>query len=149
MLPSDRFVAGLAAFLVGHLLFIAAFRSTGARLRWPPAPPLAIVAGVSLSVLWPHLGGLEAPAVVYTLALSGMAWWAWSAWLERRAGGSLMAAAGATVFLLSDAALAANRFRAPFAGADLLVLGTYYLAIWMIAWSVGRIPTRRHRAAAS
>ena len=42
------------------------------------------------------------------------------------------------LFVVSDAALATNRFRGAFASAQLLVLGTYYPAQWLIALSVMR-----------
>ena len=49
---------------------------------------------------------------------------------------ALAAAVGATLFMVSDTALAANKFRTPFRSAELLILGTYYTAIWLIALSV-------------
>ncbi|MCZ7535099.1 MAG: lysoplasmalogenase [Acidimicrobiia bacterium] len=43
MLPSDRFVAGLASFLVGHVLYVAGFMTDPRRRgrspsRWPSSP---------------------------------------------------------------------------------------------------------------
>jgi len=45
--------------------------------------------------------------------------------------------AGATLFVVSDAALAANRFRTPFAAAQAVVLGTYFSGQCLIALSTG------------
>jgi len=39
------------------------------------------------------------------------------------------------LFVASDATLGLVRFRADFAGSRAVVLGTYYLAQWMIATS--------------
>jgi uncharacterized membrane protein YhhN len=41
MLPSDRFVAGLVAFLVAHIFYIVAFTSEISALIWWPLIPLA------------------------------------------------------------------------------------------------------------
>jgi hypothetical protein len=38
--------------------------------------------------------------------------------------------------MFSDSILALNRFRAEFRAADLIVLSTYYLSLWLIALSV-------------
>ena len=63
---------------------------------------------------------------------------AWQALERSRLGaheGAWWAAVGAVLFVASDAALALVRFRADFAGSRAFVLGTYFLAQWMIATS--------------
>jgi len=46
MLPSDRFVAGLVAFLMAHLCYIAAFGSEiDALAWWPLIPPVIFGVG--------------------------------------------------------------------------------------------------------
>ena len=47
-----------------------------------------------------------------------------------------MAAAGTTLFVVSDAALAINRFAAPYPWSSLVILATYWMAQWAIASSV-------------
>ena len=47
-------------------------------------------------------------------------------------------ACGASLFLLSDALLAWNRFRVEFKSAQLLVLGTYYAAQWALVLSLSQ-----------
>src|SRR2546423_1419080 len=75
MLPSDRFITGLLSFLVAHLFYIAAFTSgrsqTGA--LWY-AIPFLIYGGVMLRVLFPHLGRMKLPVVIYMLVILMMAW---------------------------------------------------------------------------
>jgi uncharacterized membrane protein YhhN len=51
--------------------------------------------------------------------------------------GTLAAAAGAFLLLVSDAVLAIDRFRRPFHLVHLAVLGTYYVGQLLIAVSVG------------
>ena len=136
MLPSDRFVAGLAAFLVAHLFYIGAFTRDGGFTRGSAtALPLLAIGIILLSLLWPFLGPLRPPVLAYMLVILVMAWQS----LERsRTGahdGAWWAAVGAVLFVASDASLGLARFRGDFPGSRTLVLGTYYLAQWMIATS--------------
>jgi uncharacterized membrane protein YhhN len=52
-----------------------------------------------------------------------------------------MAAIGAALFMLSDTVLAYDRFRAPLPQSALLILATYYLALWHIARSMAAKPS--------
>jgi uncharacterized membrane protein YhhN len=137
MLPRDRFVAGLAAFLIAHLHYIAAFaRGGGATSSLFIILPLLLYAALLLRWLLPHVPApLRVPVLLYALALAAMVWQA----AERaHAGrpGAMLAAAGALLFLVSDSALASNRFVRHFRGADALVLGTYFTAQALIALSL-------------
>jgi uncharacterized membrane protein YhhN len=136
MLPRDRFVAGLAAFLLAHLLYIGAF-TFGVRTIWWIVLPLAAYGVVLLRILLPHVANrLKAPVIVYALVLLAMAWAAAARGVTGLPGGAF-AAAGALLFVASDSALAINRFARPFRGADAVVLGTYYAAQTLIALSIG------------
>lgn len=137
MLPGDRFTAGLASFLVAHLLYIAAFASEKGGLRNPAAAfTIGLVAAAMLVLLWPDLGALRLPVGAYVTVIAVMGWQAFARW--GHSPGSERAAIGALSFLVSDGALAVNRFRGGFGGSTLVVLGTYWLAQWLIARSVQR-----------
>jgi uncharacterized membrane protein YhhN len=136
MLPSDRFIHGLVSFLVAHLFYIAAFMLAGGRIVsvWA-ALPLAIHGGLMLWLLWPFLGKMKAPVIVYVVLILLMAWMAWSRYLLTRQAGSYLAAVGATLFVASDSFLAVNRFKGGFRSAQFLILSTYFAAQWLIALS--------------
>ena len=51
---------------------------------------------------------------------------------------TLFAACGAILFLISDALLAWNRFRMKLKSAQFLIMGTYYVAQWALAMSIGQ-----------
>lgn len=124
LLDKDRyFLHGLGAFLIGHIWFIALVGlNTGVSV---PALlfGVALAAGM-LTLLWPGLRPkLRLPVALYALALAGVLGVA-------APGGSL---AGAAVFMLSDTILAWNRFRTPLPRGDLLVMVTYYSAVFLIA----------------
>jgi len=137
MLPGDRFVAGLAAFLVAHLCYLGAFtRGGGFTTSNATALPLAAAGVTLLALLWPTLGPMRLPVLAYVAAILAMAWQA----LERSRlathEGAGWAAVGAVLFVASDASLGIDRFLTPFPAAPAVVLGTYYFAQWMIATSV-------------
>lgn len=132
MLPQGLFVAGLAAFLLAHLCYIRAFTVDGAGLRAPllPGIPVLVAAIAVLVYLWPSLGPMRVPVSCYVATITIMSWQAVARWWVRRTPDAAFAAAGSLCFLASDASLAINRFVAPFAGATLVILGTYYAAQW-------------------
>ena len=136
------FVLGLSAFLIGHVLFIAAF-VTGLPLS-PLFLPLPAVLGAGAFLLlaagyavWllPRTGRLQPAVLLYLTVLSLMV----LAALLRSALGEHTAddwvLAGALLFALSDAVLAYRKFvAAPWWGQPVTLL-TYYLAIGVMAWA--------------
>ena len=137
MLPSDRFVAGLSSFLVAHLLYIAAFAGEVSQPAWGVLALLLAFAVPMYLALLPRLGPLRLPVAGYVTAIVAMAWLAAARWLEHGDTGALLACCGALLFVISDSALAWNRFRGGFRRAQVVVLGTYFSAQWLIALSVG------------
>lgn len=137
MLPGDRFIPGLASFLLAHIAYLVAF-TTGVPPGTRPAAllPFAASAGVLLAVLWPHLGARRTPVAAYVGAIVWMAWQALARALALGTAATALAAAGAALFVVSDAALALDRFKRPFRSARAVVMTTYVAAQWLIALSV-------------
>jgi uncharacterized membrane protein YhhN len=138
MLPQDRFLAGLGTFLLAHVAYVAGFGSR-AEIGVHPTVliPLLAAALVLLRMLWPGLGRLRAPVLIYTVVILVMVWTAWNWQLTRSSPGATLAAVGATLFMGSDAILALNRFQRPFRSAQALVMSTYVAAQALISLSVG------------
>ena len=140
VLPSNRFAAGLAAFLLAHVAYIAAF-SVGdplaaRQLAW--LPPFLALGGALTAFVWRGLGSLRVPVLVYAATISVMTW---RAAIRGQVdavprGSYVLALCGACLFLASDAVLAVRRFRRPFRGAHALELSAYWLAQLLIALSV-------------
>ncbi|MCA9836558.1 MAG: lysoplasmalogenase [Trueperaceae bacterium] len=131
------FVAGLASFLVTHLLYSLAFFSgfsTGGLVFI--ALPLVIYGFIMLLLLWSKLGTLKVPVMLYILAILFMTYQAGERWLELRDLASLLAFSGTLLFALSDSLLAFDRFRQRLEYAQSWVLSTYYAAQWLIALSL-------------
>jgi uncharacterized membrane protein YhhN len=127
MLPRDRFVAGLAAFLLGHVAYIAGFSAAGASgltaLLWL-VPLLVVLAVVLPPVIRGVLRGgrekLVAPILFYALVICVMA-------ASALASGSRLAAAGALLFVVSDGLIAYRRFVIDRAWMALAIIVTYHL----------------------
>jgi uncharacterized membrane protein YhhN len=125
ILPTDRFVAGLAAFLVGHLCYVAGLWTHG-----PGGVAFAVAAAVVVLIVAPVgrriLGALRGrrdlvvPVGLYMVVISVML-------ATALATGNVLAGVGAALFVASDAMIAWNRFVAPFRAADLGIMVTYHL----------------------
>jgi uncharacterized membrane protein YhhN len=136
MLPEDRFVPGLVSFLCAHVFYIAAFaRESGGALSFWTLVPFLIYGGLMLRVLWPRLGKMKLPVLIYVAVILAMGWAAAGRRLLTEQEGSLLAFLGATLFIASDSFLALDRFRRPFRSAQILILSTYFAAQWLIALS--------------
>ncbi len=137
MLPGDRFLAGLVSFLIAHIVYIGAFIYLGG-FQWD-LPALALYAAVGaamLLVLWRGLGGLRLPVLIYMTVILVMGWQSLALWRAYSSAGALAAAAGGALFVVSDSALAFERFRQPFVASRALVLTTYYAAQALLALSI-------------
>lgn len=140
MLPGDRFIAGLLAFLLAHLAYIVAF-ATAPGFDLEPISglvllPLVLYSGTIFRTLAPYLGRLRIPVFFYLLAIVAMAWCALDLWRTTGTPATGFAALGALFFVISDTILARNRFVGRFASAQALILGTYFAAQWLIALSL-------------
>jgi uncharacterized membrane protein YhhN len=131
------FLAGLALFLVAHLVYVAAFVADERSPRLLRAVPFAAYGVTMYRVLAPGLGPLAFPVALYALAISTMMWRAaarvrpgeWAGWI---------ALLGALCFGASDTLLAFDRFHAPVPGAAWLVMLTYWAGQAGIAASAVR-----------
>jgi uncharacterized membrane protein YhhN len=114
LLPPVQFLAGLAAFLVAHIAYLAIFL-LGA-LRPEPATLAVVVALVLLLTAGRRIlegasaAGIGGPVLVYFGVIAAMA-------VAATASGSLLAAVGAWLFVASDTILGWDRFVGPRPGS--------------------------------
>jgi uncharacterized membrane protein YhhN len=139
MLPSDRFVPGLVAFLIAHLFYSAAFVSGISSLIWWLLILFVIYGIIIYIILAPSLGKLKLPVLIYIVVILIMAWLAWERWGQAGQSGALLASIGAILFIISDSILAIDRFRGAFRLSRALNLSTYFAAQLLIAGSVGAL----------
>jgi uncharacterized membrane protein YhhN len=131
LLSKRGFIAGLAAFLIGHVAYVVAVARVVPIERW--ASPLALVpiaaAGVALVWLWPHLGKLRVAVIAYVIAIVAMV-------IAAIALGRPRFVAGAVLFFASDLAVARDKFVAPGLANRACGLPAYYAGQLLIAWSI-------------
>lgn len=105
----QAFLSGLAAFLLAHIAYVAAFVVNGISLRWLAGAAIPVI-GVAIGVaawLAPHTPPeLSLPVRLYTIVISGMVI---AAVGTRGKGGSVLILVGALLFFLSDLSVAALR----------------------------------------
>jgi uncharacterized membrane protein YhhN len=135
MLPGDLFVAGLAAFLVGHLAYVGGFLAAGVSAPAVLAG-LAVVAVALLLVGRPLLAGarrkepaMVVPVAAYMAVISAMLVTAIGA-------GPGLAVAGAALFYTSDALIGLGRFVRAWPWSPLAVIVTYHLGQGLLVVSL-------------
>lgn len=140
MLPRNGFLPGLVSFLFAHVSYIVAFLA--APLAPGPAWPLLLLLPISGTLILRHLwtflpATLKGPVSLYVAVIVLMATLAVSRAMTYNDVATRSAALGALLFYASDAALAINRFRRPFALVHIVVLGSYFVGQLLIALSAG------------
>jgi uncharacterized membrane protein YhhN len=137
---SDRaFLAGLASFLVAHVLYVVAFLGVATLSPWTWGAGVGVLAaiGLLLPAIWPGVAPrLRLPVCCYAAAIGAMVVSAASTQGGRLGGAAWFAAAGATLFFVADSSLALNRFRRPIPHEAVLTMGVYWLGQLGIVLSV-------------
>ena len=130
------FLGGLAAFLLAHVAYTAAFWVDGAPGLVFPLALLGFGAVGVLTVrwLWPHLpAGDRPPVVAYVAVIAVMCA---AATDFSRSVGSVVPALGAACFMASDLSVARDRFVVRSVANRLWGLPLYYVAQLLLAWTV-------------
>ena len=129
MLPRDAFIPGLASFAVAQILFTVSFVTSdvnGGRLV------IGLIIAIPVSGLLARRfvgaikrsghGELVVPVVVYMIVISAMA-------VGSIGAGSVVAVAGAVLFMASDSLIAESRFVREQRWHDVGIMVTYHLAL--------------------
>jgi uncharacterized membrane protein YhhN len=142
LINPDYFIGGLIAFLISHVLYIFSYRQhqdaenaqplSGvhrARLAFP-----ILLAGSGLVViLYPVLGALKIPVIIYATIITGMALTALFRYGRTTSKSFWFVFVGAVLFMISDSILAINKFLTPVENAGFLIMVTYISAQYCIA----------------
>jgi uncharacterized membrane protein YhhN len=136
-----HFLLGLFAFLISHIFYILTYRQHKLaesehglqgmqRIRF--AFPVILTGTGLIVVLYPVLGNLKFPVVLYALVLMLMVLNALFRYGHTNVKSFWMVFAGAVLFLASDATLAINKFLQPFGKGVLVIMLTYIAAQYLI-----------------
>lgn len=141
------FLAGLGLFLVGHIFFILSYR----QLRWESSDTdmslgmllrfsvLLMMPGIVLVfLLYPTLGGMRVPVILYALAITAMVKFSFYRFQRTTSVSFWLVFCGSLIFMLSDSLIAIGKFMSPFANSAFLVMLTYIAAQFMIVEGLSR-----------
>ena len=135
------FLAGLVAFLVGHIWYTVAFIHTAAihQLAWIGFLVVLLASGWIYFWLKPHLGSLKRPVLLYIIFISLMVGGAWILLGDGglSLSGRLMVFSGAVLFYFSDLFVARQRFVQKAYRNRLFGLPIYYAGQFLLAFSIG------------
>jgi len=131
---SSFFIFGLLSFLLAHIAYIFIYRKAkypNTELALLPTQQmrylfiLVLAGSAVIYVLFPHLGDLALPVIVYAGALTYMAIAALYRYGRTTGSSFALVFIGAMLFMLSDSMLAVNKFVGAFSYAGFWVMATY------------------------
>ncbi|QOI97273.1 MAG: lysoplasmalogenase [Flammeovirgaceae bacterium] len=139
------FIYGLAAFLLAHVLFIFSYRQH----RWEDetntlqglqrvrfAFPLILSGSGLVVILYPYLGDMKWPVLVYALVITLMSIQALFRYGRTGQGSFVMVFGGSILFMISDSLLAINKFIESLPLADFWIMLTYIAAQLLIVQGI-------------
>ncbi|MCU1372448.1 MAG: putative rane protein [Ilumatobacteraceae bacterium] len=137
MLDERWFVAGLGSFLLGHIAYIVGLQLAPRSWGWTAVGIVAVLVAIGTvgrRVVQGVAGGehreMVGPVIAYLVVISAMVVSAFGT-------AGLWAIVGASLFYVSDATLAWNRFLEQRRFGPLAVMVTYHLGqIGLVAWLV-------------
>jgi uncharacterized membrane protein YhhN len=127
----NYFVLGLSLFLVAHLFYIATFAHTLDPLHARPWALVVLSVYVILLtvLLFPHLGDLRIPVLLYIAVITTMG-------ILATFQPNPLVLAGAFLFILSDSLIAVDKFLVTVPYARYAIMITYYSAQGLLTYGL-------------
>lgn len=132
------FILGLISFLTTHIFYIIYFlkirpKQTSLFKKYRFLPALVAMYGITLTwQLFPHLGNLKIPVVVYAAVICCMLLCSIHIYNRVNNNAAICYITGALAFVISDSLLAINKFYTAFPYSGLLIMLTYCAAQYFI-----------------
>jgi uncharacterized membrane protein YhhN len=133
------FIFGLVSFLVSHLVYIVLFnkqqttRENDNKVQfWIGVLLIIGYFTFMIFTLFPKLGPLKIPVLVYAIVITTMLFFAFKGSLKWAIPANNYILIGAIVFVSSDSVLAFNKFYTPIENASFYIMATYCLAQYLI-----------------
>jgi uncharacterized membrane protein YhhN len=131
----NMFIFGLVAFLIAHLFYIIAYHQTGAakgELRPLDIIKFLLLGSILIWLIYPGLGSMMLPVLVYALVLLGMGIWAHKRRGSTSANSFTLVSIGVVLFVISDGMIAVNKFAFEIPAERILIMSTYMTAQYLI-----------------
>jgi uncharacterized membrane protein YhhN len=133
---SNFFLAGLVSFLVAHIFYIVFFHRVRMEQTVTAKPflliPVLVYYVALVTFLSPHLGDMKLPVRIYGVVICFMLMLALHMLYIKNKNAGLLMLIGALLFVISDSALAINKFYSSFSGAGIIIMLTYGIAQLLI-----------------
>ena len=138
LLFPNFFVFGLGSFLIGHLLFIRAFvKEVGWQLPYTVGIPLILVGCLLFGFTHSNLERLLIPVVFYMAIIVLMSWQGIALSIKSTQIAFKRIGIAVSFFFFFFSLIALDKFYIPFAFSGIVVLSTYWIAIFLLANSTG------------
>lgn len=144
------FIFGLVAFLISHIVYIILFskqqktRSIESKSKYRVGISFILVYFAAMVfTLFPKLGPLKIPVLVYAIVISTMLYFAFKGsfiWTKLPNNPILL---GAIFFVTSDSILAFNKFYSPIPFVSFLIMLTYISAQYFIVQGVLKLNQKK------
>lgn len=144
------FIFGLVAFLISHIVYIILFskqqktRSIESKSKyWVGISFILVYFAAMVFTLFPKLGPLKIPVLVYAIVISTMLYFAFKGsfiWTKLPNNPILL---GAIFFVTSDSILAFNKFYSPIPFGSFLIMLTYISAQYFIVQGILKLNQKK------
>lgn len=126
----DKFIFGLASFLIAHIFYIIAFSKRYKQLNIISAIPFYVFAGILIFFFYPYLGNMKFPVIIYIIVIVTMLW---RAFLQRNFDNfAIFALIGAILFAISDTNIAFTKFIQDYDYSKIVTIVFYWTAQFLI-----------------
>jgi len=140
LIGEQYFIFGLAAFLLADIVFIIALSSAKKFFTQPIVLiVLLTIGGLYYYFLLPCIGDYRIPVFAYLLTIIIMNWQALSLSRIKKHQNIQILGVGALLFSFSDGVIAYTKFVEPLDYSSLLILPTYWTAIFIFTLMGNRI----------
>jgi uncharacterized membrane protein YhhN len=145
---SGYFIPGLGCFLLAHIMYLTLFFITPGknvifRNRWYFLIPVLLSGVLLTGYLYNDLGAMRIPVIVYSIVILTMLTGAINRLEKVNRMSYYLVLTGAILFVISDSAIAINKFSNHFESSGIVVMTTYILAQYLIV--IGYIIQRREK----
>ena len=132
LINKKYFLQGLSSFLIAHIGFTIGFTSLyGFYWNIMPLMVLILISGIYYNYLRKDLKKYSIPVLVYIIVIIIMNWQAIGLAIDNREFIFLGIATASIFFSFSDSIIAYNKFKKPFKIAEVLILSTYWISIYI------------------
>jgi uncharacterized membrane protein YhhN len=131
------FVPGLVSFLLAHVMYLTVFLKTPGKnsvmknRAWLLIPVL-LFGALLVKYLYAGLGDMKIPVILYAIVILTMLTAAINRIEKVNSASFYMVLSGAILFVISDSAIAVNKFGHRFESSGVVIMSTYIIAQYLI-----------------